>query len=577
MSTKKDYSNWSKDELVRELKKIEKRKKYGIVWEDKPEQVAELCKEQLPVLEEDKHKEIKTDELKPVNIFIEGDNYHALSVLNYTHKGAIDVIYIDPPYNTGSDDFKYNDRIVDKEDSYRHSKWLSFMEKRLKLAKNVLKNDGVIFISIDDNESAQLKLLCNEIFDESNLVEVFYVQVRYASKSLNEKDHFQKLIEQVLVYAKNRNKFKPNKPKQEYTLDNFRFRIVEKARGQEITLGNKKVIIFKPEEYEIIEEGKGDIDLLKATWASGSVLKGNTSGKFFHRYLEDRKSVDGLGVLYKVSSIGEDGLGYRYFTGPKKSTATKGIFYAGIPLNRRHDIENNIDSFKEKPIINFYDYSGDFGNIRHEGQVDFRSGKKPTKMLMNLINLHPNKNALVLDFFAGSGSTGHATFLLNEEDEGERKFILCTNNENNIASDICYPRIANVIKGYNSVKGLDGNLKYFKTDFVDAEPTDKNKRKLVDKSTEMLCLKEDCFDESTKGKSFRMFTNGQNKHLGIIYDDDGIDPFKKEVKKLNQKFVVYVFSLDDSAREEEFEDVAKLVELRPIPAVILNVYRRIFK
>ncbi len=577
MSTKRDYSNWSKDELVRELKKVEKRKKYGIVWEDKPEQVAELCKEQLPVLEEDKHKEIKTDELKPVNIFIEGDNYHALSVLNYTHKGAIDVIYIDPPYNTGSDDFKYNDRIVDKEDSYRHSKWLSFMGKRLKLAKNVLKNDGVIFISIDDNESAQLKLLCNEIFDESNLIEVFYVQVRYASKSLNEKDHFQKLIEQVLVYAKNRDKFKPNKPKQEYTVDNFRFKIVEKARGEEITLGNKKVIIFKPGEYEMKDEGKGDIDLLKATWASGSVLKGNTSGKFFHRYLEDRKSVDGLGVLYKVSSIGEDGLGYRYFTGPKKSTATKGIFYAGIPLNRRHDIENNIESFKEKPIINFYDYSGDFGNIRHEGQVDFRSGKKPTKMLMNLINLHPNKNALVLDFFAGSGSTGHATFLLNEEDEGERKFILCTNNEGNIASDICYPRIANVIKGYNSVKGLDGNLKYFKTAFVDAKPTDKNKRKLVDKSTEMLCLKEDCFDESAKGKNFRMFTNGQNKYLGIIYDDDGIDPFKKEVKKLNQKFVAYVFSLDDSAREEEFEDVAKLVELRPIPAVILNVYRRIFK
>ena len=451
------------------------------------------------------------------------------------------------------------------------------MEKRLKLAKNVLKTDGVIFISIDDNESAQLKLLCNEIFDESNLVEVFYVQVRYASKSLNEKDHFQKLIEQVLVYAKNRNKFKPNKPKEEYTLDNFRFRIVEKARGEEITLGNKKVIIFKPEEYEIVEEGKGDIDLLKGTWASGSVLKGNTSGKFFHRYLEDRKSVDGLGILYKVSGIGEDGLGYRYFTGPKKATATKGIFYAGIPLNRRHDIENNIESFKEKPIINFYDYSGDFGNIRHEGQVDFRSGKKPTKMLMNLINLHPNKNALVLDFFAGSGSSGHATLLLNDEDEGGRKFILCTNNENNIASDICYPRIANVIKGYNSVKGLDGNLKYFKTDFVDADLTDKNKRKLVDKSTEMLCLKEDCFDGSTKGQSFRMFTNGQNKNLGIIYDDDGIDPFKKEVKKLNQKFVVYVFSLDDSAREEEFEDVAGLVELRPIPAVILNVYRRIFK
>ena len=93
----------------------------------------------------------------------------------------------------------------------------------------------------------------------------------------------------------------------------------------------------------------------------------------------------------------------------------------------------------------------------------------------------------------------------------------------------------------------------------------------------MLCLKEDCFDEVMKGHEFKIFTNSQSKNLGIIYDDDGIEPFKKEAKKLKKKFVVYVFSLDESAREEEFEDVADLVELKPIPAVILNVYKRIFK
>ena len=120
-------------------------------------------------MEEDKNKEIVTDKEKPVNILIEGDNYHALSVLNYTHKGKVDVIYIDPPYNRGTGDhFIYNDKIVDKEDAYRHSKWLSFMEKRLKLAKNLLKNSGVIFISIDDNEFSQLELLCDDIFGEKN-------------------------------------------------------------------------------------------------------------------------------------------------------------------------------------------------------------------------------------------------------------------------------------------------------------------------------------------------------------------------------------------------------------------------
>ena len=131
--------------------------------------MAKRCKNELPVLEEDKNKEIVTDKEKPVNILIEGDNYHALSVLNYTHKGKVDAIYIDPPYNRGTGDhFIYNDKIVDKEDAYRHSKWLSFMEKRLKLAKNLLKNSGVIFISIDDNEFSQLELLCDDIFGEKN-------------------------------------------------------------------------------------------------------------------------------------------------------------------------------------------------------------------------------------------------------------------------------------------------------------------------------------------------------------------------------------------------------------------------
>ncbi|HOM27592.1 MAG TPA: DNA methyltransferase, partial [bacterium] len=205
---------------------------------------------------------------------------------------------------------------------------------------------------------------------------------------------------------------------------------------------------------------------------------------------------------------------------------------------------------------------------------------KTTYLMKRIIRFSCSKNGIVLDFFAGSGTTGHAVLELNKEDGGNRKFILCTNNENNICTDVCYPRIEKVIKGYKNLKsekveGLKGNLKYFKTDFVDAEPTDKNKKKLVDESTEMLCLKEDCFDFVLEGKNFKIFKNN-DKYLGIIYDDDGIEQFKKEAKKLKKKFVVYVFSLDDSAREDEFEDLDN-VELKPIPAVILNVYKRIFR
>ena len=169
---KNNYANYTHAQLVEELKKLNKRKKYGLVWEEEKtkEKFEAEAEGKLPVLTEDKKREINGDTKNPTHILIEGDNYHALSVLNYTHSKSIDVIYIDPPYNTGNNDFKYNDKFVDREDSYRHSKWLSFMSKRLKLAKNLLKNKGVIFISIDDNEIGQLKLLCDEVFAEDNFI-----------------------------------------------------------------------------------------------------------------------------------------------------------------------------------------------------------------------------------------------------------------------------------------------------------------------------------------------------------------------------------------------------------------------
>src|SRR3990167_729741 len=250
---KKNYSKLKKDYFLKVIEKLESRKKYGLIWDEEKtkERFEKESENALPVLKEVKGKEIKTDANKPTNILIEGDNYHALSVLNYTHQGKIDVIYIDPPYNTGNKDFKYNDNFVEKDDGYRHSKWLSFMSKRLKLAKNLLNDTGVVFISIDDNEASQLKLLCNELFGEDNLLDVFYVQVRYAEKSLNEKDDFQKLIEQVFIYAKNKHRFEPNKPSNAYSLDKFRFKIIEKAKGKKIKLGNKEVVIFKKGEYEV--------------------------------------------------------------------------------------------------------------------------------------------------------------------------------------------------------------------------------------------------------------------------------------------------------------------------------------
>ncbi len=483
MAGNNNYQNWSKGELVKEIKKLKKRKKYGIIWEDQPENVVELCKEKLPILAENKGKEIETDKNAPVNILIEGDNYHALSVLNYTHNGEIDLIYIDPPYNTGNEGFMYNDKIVNSEDSYRHSKWLNFMSKRLRLAKNLLKKDGTILINIDDNEVAQLRLLSDEIFGE---------------------DHFRNAI----IWA---------------------YRTGGAPHRNDVFSSKHDYILFYSRSKEY----------------------------FFNRFKEK--------ILYEKD-----------FFGAKKDE--NGDFYADV--NLRDVIEGEITLFKEgkfykeinvKPVL----------NLSSERVEDFPT-QKPIGLIKYLIEILTRPDAVILDFFAGSGTTGHAILDLNRENKANRKFILCTNNENNICTKICYPRLKKIIKGFKKnngkkINGFKGNLKYFKTGFVDAEPTDINKKKLVDKSTEMLCLREDCFNEINKARHFRIFQNNQNKHLGIIYSDEGIEPFKKEVKKLKKKFIVYVFSLDDSAREEEFEDIENLVELKPIPAVILNVYKRIFK
>ena len=189
------------------------------------------------------------------------------------------------------------------------------------------------------------------------------------------------IIEQILVYTKN--KFKPIKEKEEYTIDNFFWKIVEKKQGRKLKLGNREAIVFKPGEYEI-KEDKPSLKGLKQTWASGTVLKANASGKFFNDFIAERVSVDGLGCLYKVEGIGEDGLGFRYFTGPKREGATKGIFYSGVPLNRVEELKLG-SAMKEITIPNFYDFAADFGNCRQEGDVELRSGKKPEILLKKLL------------------------------------------------------------------------------------------------------------------------------------------------------------------------------------------------
>ena len=203
MPKKPNYAEYSKDELIDKITELEQRKKYGLVWESErePEKVVTQCKKQFPVLKEVKSKSIQNDPVKPTHILIEGDNYHALSVLNYTHQNAIDVIYIDPPFNTGNKSWKYNNAFVDSEDSFRHSKWITMMDKRLRLAKNLLNEKGVIVVAIDDYECHTLRLLMDEIFNENNRLGIITL-VNKAEGRTDDK-FIATAHEYMVVYAKN--------------------------------------------------------------------------------------------------------------------------------------------------------------------------------------------------------------------------------------------------------------------------------------------------------------------------------------------------------------------------------------
>ena len=211
------------DEMLIALGEIESElnaKKYGLVWEEHEEKVDVQMRTHIPVFTEVKEREISAVPEKPYNFLLEGDNLHSLYLLEKTHKGAIDLIYIDPPYNTGNKDFVYDDSFVDSTDGFKHSKWLSFMATRLNIAKNLLSREGAIFISIDSNEYAQLKMLCDDIFDESNYIGTLIWRKKTGGGQTD--DFFVTEHEYVLGYRKS-SEFKWIEYQDEANIEDFKY------------------------------------------------------------------------------------------------------------------------------------------------------------------------------------------------------------------------------------------------------------------------------------------------------------------------------------------------------------------
>ena len=204
------------------------------------------------------------------------------------------------------------------------------------------------------------------------------------------------------------------------------------------------------------------------------------------------------------------------------------------------------------------------------GLPSFSNGQKPIQLISRILQLYPSKNASILDFFAGSGSTGHAVLELNDRDKGDRKFILCTNNEGNIATDICYPRIKNVIKGSGSKKGFGGNLRYFKTAFIKRSLSrDDLKIRITRECTEMLCLRENIFDEVKDEAAYKIFQQGSRYmavYQSLTYED--LSRLKRDFDKLHGEKVLYCFTLDPLGLDKSDFIEWNGVRLEPIPQKI---------
>jgi adenine-specific DNA-methyltransferase len=585
------------DELENELTQLRKKiasyetlnlkqNRYGLLWIDIPEAFEDDVENKLPILEEVPRLAINGKTARPSHLLIEGDNYHALTCLNYTHKGKINVIYIDPPYNTGSDGFRYKDkRIMDRfpdgtevpsDHPLRHSYWLSFMRKRLELAKDLLVDNGVIFMSIDDNEAAQLKLLADSIFDNKNFVAQFIWEAgRKNDSKLVSVSH-----EYILCYVKSIDTFR---------IEGTTWRI--RKDGLELIYKTYEKLKKKHKNnYLAIEKG------LKAWYAS---LSDSAPAKDHSHYNHVDK--DGIYFAADISWPGGGGPKYKVLHPKTKKPCkipARGWMFASPQRMGEVVAENHVhfgpdeksvpciksylkDKETQVPSSVFYqDGRAATKRLRETLGADLFSNPKDENILARLINFSSQKDAVVLDFFAGSGSTAHAVMKLNDIDGGNRQFILITNNEGKIMSDVCYPRIKKLMKGDKKLTGFGDSLKYYKNAFVGKhniiKADDNDKIELAHRAGGMLAIAEGTLNEIERNDYWQIF-GGQQSHTAIYFREelDKFGEFMERVVMIKGPTSVYVFSWEREMELNEFDGYANIT-VKTIPQPILEMYRQIY-
>lgn len=522
-------------------------KKYGLVWEEHEEEVDEILKTHIPVFnEEDSRIIVGNPEANRYDFLIEGDNLHALKLLEKTHKGRIDVIYIDPPYNTGNKDFIYNDEYVGKEDSFRHSTWLSFLSARLRIAYRLLKDDGLIFLSIDDNEQAQLKLLMDEIFSEENFI---ICMPRITKKSGKTTSAYAKNHDYILVYTK---KAQDVFVMEEHIDDAFKYEdeyVNERGKYKlNQTLDYNSLSYSSALDYPLEIEGEvfypgSD----KAMWEErqkGNHKRADWAWRWSKK-LFDFGYENGF-VVIKRKNDGSARIYTKTYLNAKIAKDSKGGFT--VEYNKRVKPTSSIEYIDNK-------YSNDNAkkDLAGFGLGDLFDYSKPVELIKKLIKAYYKKDAIVLDFFAGSGTTAQAVLELNEEDGGKRSFILCTNNENNICENVTFCRIKTTITGVRKdgstySAGIPSNLKYYKIGFVAKDSPDLT-NELLNHAVEMIQLQ------------LGIQIDGQNYIL--IMDDDEMDAFEKSYE--NNTAIKAIFINQDVLLTASQEKLLELLNTFTIP------------